>query len=143
MGNRLSKIYTKTGDDGTTGLGDGSRVAKDSARVTAYGTVDEANSTIGVLLAWLAVFDRQAITASFGVWRTSILAGFLGAFASQFWFIGFSLTSAANVRTLALVEVIFAQAVSAYVFRQPVTARQMLGMAVIMLGIGLLFHSQR
>ncbi len=51
MGNRLSKIYTKTGDDGTTGLGDGSRVSKDSARVTAYGTVDEANSTIGVLLA--------------------------------------------------------------------------------------------
>ena len=51
MGNRLSKIYTKTGDDGTTGLGDGSRVAKDSARVAAYGTVDEANSAIGVLLA--------------------------------------------------------------------------------------------
>ena len=51
MGNRLSKIYTKTGDDGTTGLGDGSRVSKDSARVTAYGTVDEANSAIGVLLA--------------------------------------------------------------------------------------------
>jgi len=45
-----------------------------------------------MLLAWLAVFDRRAITASFGVWRTSILAGFLGAFASQFWFIGFSLT---------------------------------------------------
>ena len=51
MGNRLSKIYTKTGDDGTTGLGDGTRVAKDSARVCAYGTVDEANSTIGLLLA--------------------------------------------------------------------------------------------
>src|SRR5512139_2437157 len=51
MGNRLSKIYTRTGDDGTTGLGDGSRVAKDSARVTAYGTVDEANSAIGLLLA--------------------------------------------------------------------------------------------
>jgi len=51
MGNRLSKIYTRTGDDGTTGLGDGTRVAKDSARVTAYGTVDEANSTIGLLLA--------------------------------------------------------------------------------------------
>src|SRR3546814_524555 len=51
MGNRLSKIYTRTGDDGTTGLGDGSRVAKDSARVTAYGTVDEANSTIDLLLA--------------------------------------------------------------------------------------------
>jgi len=51
MGNRLSKIYTKTGDDGTTGLGDGTRVAKDSARVCAYGTVDEANSAIGVVLA--------------------------------------------------------------------------------------------
>lgn len=51
MGNRLSKIYTRTGDDGSTGLGDGSRVAKDSARVSAYGTVDEANSAIGVLLA--------------------------------------------------------------------------------------------
>lgn len=51
MGNRLSKIYTKTGDDGTTGLGDGSRVGKDSARVTAYGTVDEANSCIGLVLA--------------------------------------------------------------------------------------------
>jgi len=51
VGNRLSKIYTKTGDDGTTGLGDGKRVAKDSARVAAYGTVDELNSTIGVVLA--------------------------------------------------------------------------------------------
>jgi cob(I)alamin adenosyltransferase len=51
MGNRLSKIYTKTGDDGTTGLGDGTRVAKDSARVAAYGSVDELNSTLGVVLA--------------------------------------------------------------------------------------------
>ena len=51
MGKGLSKIYTRTGDDGTTGLGDGTRVAKDSARVNAYGTVDEANSTIGLLLA--------------------------------------------------------------------------------------------
>ena len=51
MGKRLSKIYTRTGDDGTTGLGDGSRVDKDSHRVDAYGTVDEANSAIGVVLA--------------------------------------------------------------------------------------------
>src|SRR6266404_5214990 len=51
MGNRLSKIYTRTGDDGTTGLGDGSRVPKDSVRVEAYGTVDELNSAVGVLLA--------------------------------------------------------------------------------------------
>jgi cob(I)alamin adenosyltransferase len=51
MGNRLSRIYTRTGDDGTTGLGDGARVAKDSPRVEAFGTVDELNSAIGVLLA--------------------------------------------------------------------------------------------
>ena len=51
MGNRLSKIYTRTGDDGTTGLGDGSRVAKDAARVEAYGTVDELNSTLGLIRA--------------------------------------------------------------------------------------------
>jgi cob(I)alamin adenosyltransferase len=51
MGNRLSKIYTKTGDKGTTGLGDGSRVEKDSLRVEAYGTVDELNSAVGFVLA--------------------------------------------------------------------------------------------
>lgn len=51
MGNRLSKIYTRTGDDGTTGLGDGSRVPKDDVRVEAYGTLDELNSVMGVLLA--------------------------------------------------------------------------------------------
>ena len=51
MGNRLSKIYTRTGDDGTTGLGDGTRVAKDSARVCAYGSVDELNSALGIVLA--------------------------------------------------------------------------------------------
>lgn len=51
MGNRLSRIYTRTGDDGTTGLGDGTRIAKDDMRVEAFGTVDEANSAVGVVLA--------------------------------------------------------------------------------------------
>ena len=51
MGNRLSKIYTRTGDDGSTGLGDGTRVSKECLRVEAYGTVDEANSALGVVLA--------------------------------------------------------------------------------------------
>jgi len=64
MGNRLSKIYTRTGDDGSTGLGDGSRVPKDSARVAAYGTVDELNSTIGMVLACDGVAPdvREALT---------------------------------------------------------------------------------
>lgn len=64
MGNRLSKIYTKTGDDGSTGLGDGSRVSKDSARVTAYGTVDEANSAIGLILACEIQEDVREILVS-------------------------------------------------------------------------------
>jgi cob(I)alamin adenosyltransferase len=51
MGHRLTKIYTRTGDDGITGLGDGTRVPKESLRVEAYGAVDEANSAIGVVLA--------------------------------------------------------------------------------------------
>lgn len=64
LGKRLSKIYTRTGDDGTTGLGDGSRVQKDSLRVDAYGTVDEANSAIGVVLACDSVPDavRNTLT---------------------------------------------------------------------------------
>jgi cob(I)alamin adenosyltransferase len=55
MGNRLTRIYTRTGDDGTTGLGDGSRVAKEAARVEAYGTVDELNSAVGMVIATAGV----------------------------------------------------------------------------------------
>jgi cob(I)alamin adenosyltransferase len=64
MGNRLSKIYTRTGDDGVTGLGDGTRVPKDSLRVEAYGTVDELNSTIGMVLAVAGLPDavRRCLT---------------------------------------------------------------------------------
>jgi cob(I)alamin adenosyltransferase len=64
MGNRLSKIYTRTGDDGTTGLGDGGRVAKESLRVEAYGAVDEANSAVGMVLAVPSIPDsvRRCLT---------------------------------------------------------------------------------
>ena len=64
MGNRLSKIYTRTGDDGSTGLGDGARVSKDSARVCAYGTVDEANCAIGLVLATDLPEDIRAVLVS-------------------------------------------------------------------------------
>jgi drug/metabolite transporter (DMT)-like permease len=94
-----------------------------------------------MLLAWMAIFQRAAIVASFRVWRTSLLAGFLGAFASQFWFIGFALTSAANVRTLALVEVLMAQGVAVFVMGQRTSGRQWLGIAVLLAGVGLLLQA--
>lgn len=64
MGHRLSKIYTRTGDAGTTGLGDGSRIDKDAPLVEAYGTVDELNSALGVVLAHeVPAAVQEALTA--------------------------------------------------------------------------------
>jgi drug/metabolite transporter (DMT)-like permease len=88
-----------------------------------------------LLLVYLLLFDRPALTKSFGVWKASMTAGFLGAFASQFWFLGFALTSAANVRTLALVEVFMAQAVSRKLFAQSTSAQEYCGMGLIVAGV--------
>ncbi len=89
----------------------------------------------GILMTWLVAFDRPALLGSFREWRSSLAAGFVGAAASQFWFIGFALTAAANVRTLALVEVLMAQIVSRRVFAQAPSRREMLGMGLIVLGV--------
>lgn len=94
-------------------------------------------------LVWLALRDRPALRAIAAAWRTSLAAGALGATASLFWFIGFALTEAANVRTLALIEVPLAQIVSGRVFRQGVTARQGAGMALILLGVAALLWALR
>jgi drug/metabolite transporter (DMT)-like permease len=88
-----------------------------------------------LLGVWMALFDRAALARTLGVWRQSLAAGFMGAFASQFWFLGFSLTAAANVRTLALVEVLFAQAVSRRLFAQRLSAREAAGMALVIVGV--------
>ncbi|MBB5047638.1 drug/metabolite transporter (DMT)-like permease [Rhodopseudomonas rhenobacensis] len=72
------------------------------------------------------------------LWKPSMLAGFTGALASQFWFLAFALTAAANVRTLALVEVLFAQGVAYYSFKQPLLPRELFGIALIVVGVGLL-----
>ena len=91
-----------------------------------------------MLLAYLTAFNRPALFKSFSVWRVSLGAGFFGALASQFWFLGFALTSAANVRTLALVEVLLAQLVQGRMFAQRGTRRDLIGMALIVVGAGAL-----
>ena len=72
MGHRLSKIYTRTGDDGTTGLGDGSRIEKDSIRVEAYGTVDELNSCIGMVISQLSSPLMKNCNHSLKEWLSEI-----------------------------------------------------------------------
>jgi drug/metabolite transporter (DMT)-like permease len=91
-----------------------------------------------ILVAWLVAFNRPALVGSLREWRSSLFAGFLGALASQFWFIGFALTAAANVRTLALVEVLMAQAVSHRLLAEGTTGRELFGIALIVAGVALL-----
>jgi drug/metabolite transporter (DMT)-like permease len=91
-----------------------------------------------VLTLYLWLRNPKVMQSILGAWRPSMLAGFLGAFASQFWFLAFALATAASVRTLALVEVLFAQAISRFVFKQAVTPREMLGVVLIVIGVGLL-----
>jgi drug/metabolite transporter (DMT)-like permease len=88
-----------------------------------------------LLMAWLLLFDRAALTGSLRAWRPSLAAGFLGALASQFWFIAFSLTTAANVRTLALIEVPLAHLVSKRHFAEGASGQEVLGMCLIVLGV--------
>jgi len=91
-----------------------------------------------ILLAYMTLFNRTALMGSLNVWRASLLAGFVGAFASQAWFIGFSLTTAANVRTLGLVEMIFAQIITRRVLKEQTMVREWLGMALILVGVAAL-----
>ena len=91
-----------------------------------------------ILLTYMALFNRSALMGSLTVWRASLLAGFVGAFASQAWFIGFSLTTAANIRTLGLVEMIFAQIITRRVLKEQTAGREWLGMALILAGVAAL-----
>jgi len=118
---------------GILALGDGSYVLR--ATTTLAWSLGIQALLLG---AWLGLFDRTVLQRSLAVWRQSLFAGFMGAFASQFWFLGISLTAAANVRTLGLVEVLFAQAISHRVFGQRVSARELLGMAIVTAGVALL-----
>jgi drug/metabolite transporter (DMT)-like permease len=96
----------------------------------------------GLLTLYLAICDRTVLLAIMRAWRPSLFAGFMGATASEFWFLAFALASVANVRTLALVEVLFAQAISLFSFKQATTKREALGMTLIVIGVLLLIWVQ-
>jgi drug/metabolite transporter (DMT)-like permease len=88
------------------------------------------------LYLWLR--NPDVLLSIVRAWRPSLFAGFMGALASQFWFLAFALATAASVRTLALVEVLFAQAISRFVFKQPTAAREAVGVVLIVIGVVLL-----
>jgi drug/metabolite transporter (DMT)-like permease len=87
-----------------------------------------------LLLAWLLLFKRGTLKAIAMLWKPSLLAGFAGAAASLFWFLAFALASAASVRTLALVEILFAQGVTHFLFRQKTSLREATGIALLLAG---------
>jgi len=91
-----------------------------------------------LLSLYLRLRDPQVLAGIVRAWRPSLFAGFMGALASQFWFLAFALATAASVRTLALVEVLFAQAISRFVFKQAMTAREAGGIVLIVVGVALL-----
>jgi len=91
-----------------------------------------------LLSAWLAWRDPKVLHDIARAWRPSLFAGFMGAFASEFWFLAFAIATAANVRTLALVEVLFAQGVTRFVFKQPTTRRELAGVVLVVIGVALL-----
>ena len=95
-----------------------------------------------LLTLYLALWDRAVLTAIMGQWRRSLFAGFMGSTASEFWFLAFAIATAASVRTLALVEVLFAQAISAFIFGQPTSAREGAGIVMIIVGVILLIWAQ-
>jgi drug/metabolite transporter (DMT)-like permease len=87
-----------------------------------------------LLLAWLLLFKRGTLRAIGKLWRPSLMAGGAGAGASECWFLAFALATAASVRTLALVEVLFAQGVSRFIFRQETSGREIAGIVLLLAG---------
>src|SRR5450631_148099 len=91
-----------------------------------------------LLSLYLAMRDPQVLRAIMSAWKPSLFAGFMGSFASEFWFLAFAITTAANVRTLALVEVLFAQGVTHLIFKEPTARRELIGIVLVVIGVGLL-----
>ncbi|HEX5210458.1 MAG TPA: EamA family transporter [Pseudolabrys sp.] len=90
------------------------------------------------LSAYLALREPKVLRDIARAWKPSLFAGFMGAFASEFWFLAFAIATAASVRTLALVEVLFAQGVTHLLFKEPTTRRELAGIVLVVIGVALL-----
>ena len=91
-----------------------------------------------MLTLYLVLREPKVLGNIMRAWKPSLFAGLMGAFASEFWFLAFAIATAANVRTLALVEVLFAQGVTHLVFKEPTTNRELGGVVLVVLGVLLL-----
>jgi drug/metabolite transporter (DMT)-like permease len=113
-----------------------------------YGVAASFTLAVGIVMQavllslYLALRQRSVLLAIVRAWKRSLFAGFAGAVASQFWFLAFALASAANVRTLALIEVLFAQVIARFAFGQRTSAREALGMVLVVAGVALLMLAQ-
>jgi drug/metabolite transporter (DMT)-like permease len=96
-----------------------------------------------VLSLYLWLRQPSAMIAILRAWKPSLFAGLMGALASQFWFLAFAIATAASVRTLALIEVLFAQIVARVMFGQRTTVREAIGMALVVAGVALLVFAER
>jgi drug/metabolite transporter (DMT)-like permease len=96
-----------------------------------------------LLSLYLLLRAPDVLRAILQAWKPSLLAGFMGALASQFWFLAFALATAASVRTLALVEVLFAQLIARFSFKQRTTSREVAGMVLVVAGVALLILAHR
>ena len=96
-----------------------------------------------VLSLYLWLRQPSAMIAILRAWKPSLFAGLMGALASQFWFLAFAIATAASVRTLALIEVLFAQIVARVMFGQRTTVREAVGMGLVVAGVGLLIFAER
>jgi drug/metabolite transporter (DMT)-like permease len=96
-----------------------------------------------VLTAWLAATKPSVLVSIVRLWRPSLFAGFMGSAASEFWFLAFALATAASVRTLGLIEVLFAQMVSHILFKQKTTLREAAGIVLLVAGAVLLVYSHK
>ena len=115
------------------GLGDAPFYVRSTFTLTVALAIQTA-----LLSAWLFMRNRQVLIEVFKAWRPSLAAGFSGALASQMWFLAFSIQTAAAVRTLGLVEILFAQAASRKLFAQSTTRREGVGIGLMLVGLVLL-----